>query len=415
LPSIYPMSDEVVNTTAIGPNTKFQNSEPDTYWVSRPVAESITQAMEAQPLGAMHQIIYASLSSKLKSILTPSNPLFDLFSSTFVNTAINFRALNPQMNYPERVPALPPSSAQQTQVWGMPHDPRLPNSLPEGVANVSFAPGQNPQTEQNQGLLVAKLFSDLQSHIPLVLMNISERRVAPQSIGGGAITGRKFKDGKAVTELSYVCFVSVTMTAVTGDDQATNELQSIIESCFSTLRDSTGSMVYGRKWQLTMPTSVATETITEVDMPGSGGQTKNNKLYVGTVTLQNLLFDCVSYIERPAQLEVSANPVGGYTPNIQLVGESSSTGPMQMLLGKPQQLVVGGLKMSETLVVSQTKGVIELQKTLGGFWRILPKRTGEATICVYDTGSYLPVNFTGMPPGAAEAATYTRKVVVTAV
>jgi hypothetical protein len=417
-------SRRVVEDLAVG---SFAGSEDAGAWITRPVAESVTEAMERAPLGALYAITYASLASRLRAVTDPTGPLAELLCQSLVHDAINFRSLNRQfLTGGLAVPTIQPNSGAgageyHSKLWGPQKDERLPSPLPlEAESPLAYAVGQDAVSEQNKDLLIAKLFADLQHHLPCVLFNVTSKTYTPIGIGGSSVTKRFFRDGIVVSELGYKAMLSVEATLVTGDDNATSSLQAIVEACFGTLRDQigSGSVVSGRSWQLTLPTQLSPSTITETDAPWSQGD-KNGKLYTATVGLEQMMFECITRIGKPLALLVSENPVvSDGIASIGLASETSTTGDMQLRLGgPPQRLVLNGMPLTADLFVSQAKRVLEIRKPWGGsgFYEVIPRRVGEATLVMFDTKMTVPAQQPQTNAGRAEAPLVQRKVVVSAV
>lgn len=413
----------VVTGNPVPPNISFQNATPDNSWVSRPIAENITEAMDNAPMGAMHDLVYSVLAKRMKLLLDPSSPLGQILPKSFVASAIEFRAFNPGAIEAPR-PPLPTnpmggSGNYQSRIFGPNHDDRLPHTAPMPVASVPPAMGQNPGAASNKGLMIAKLFADLESHIPAVLFNITSKSYVPISIGG-ASTGRRFwKDGNVVTELVYRTVLSVEALLIAGDDQAASDLQSIVEATFGTLRDHVGggAVINGRSWQLTLPMRLSPSNITEVDAPWSGGDDKGAKLYTSTVGLEDMMFEAIMYVQKPVTVEFSDYKGTDDNLSISVPGETGSlTEPLKLRLGVPQKLIVSGSTMTCGVFVSQSKKVIELrQPTNGGTYEVVPRRTGEAVIRVFDTGTVVSSQSGDIPMGRLGAPLVERKVIVTAV
>lgn len=395
-------------------------------WITRPVAESVTEAMERAPLGALYAITYASLASRLRAVT--SGPLAEMLCHSLVHDAINFRALNRQfLSSGLAVPTVQPNSGAgsgeyHSKLWGSQKDERIPTPLSlEAESPLAYATGQDSISEQNKGLLIAKLFADLQHHLPCVLFNITSKTYTPIGIGGSAVTKRFFRNNMVISELGYKATLSVEAAIVTADDNSTSSLQAIVEACFGTLRDQigSGSTISGRSWQLTLPTQLSPSTITETDAPWSQGD-KNGKLYTATVGLDQMMFECVTRVGKPLALLVSDNPVvsADEAASIRLASETSATGDIHLRLGStPQRLVLSGMPLTADLFISQTKRVLDVRKPWGGsgFYEVIPRRVGEATLVMFDTKMTVPAQQPQTNAGRAEAPLVQRKVVVSAV
>lgn len=410
-------------------NVDAQNSTPDSAWITRPVSHSVTEAIDKAPMGAVYELTYAVLAKRLRDMLDPTQAeVHGLMIDSLVHSAINFRSLNPNFyTGGGRVPTVPQNSgagagAYHSSIWGVNKDERLPETKPLTTPDQPYAMGQDPTPEQNKGLLIAKLFNDLQHHLPLVLFNVTNKRYIPIGIGGSSASRRFYKDGKSVTELAYRVELSVEATAVTEDDESTSNLQAIIEAAFGTLRDhlGTGSAITGSSWQLWLPTNVTPSPITEIDSPWSQGDDKGSKLYTGTVGLEQMQFEAIAYVGKPvtALIANDSPDVNRGLPSITLATESSSaTEPLQLKLGMPQRLVLHNTPVTTDLVVSQSKRVIELRKPFhgSGVYEIIPRRTGEANLFLYETGMVVSATGPNKPSARVGEPLVQRKVVVTAV
>lgn len=425
------MVDDGSRVASVNPIEKvtLENSTPSTSWTTKAVSESITDAMNKAPMGALAEIVYAVLARRMKMLLDPASPLGSLLPSSFVHTAVQFRALNPNpLSESGRLPAVMPNQGSgvgsyQSKVWGPNKDERLPHTVPIPTEQVPYAMGQNAGSMPNAGLLIAKLYADLQSHVPVVLFNISNKNYVPMNIGGQSTSRRFWQDGKVVTELVYRATMTVEASLVTGDDEAAANLQAIVEATFGTLRDhvGTGAMVSGPSWQLTMPTRLTPSAITEVDAPWAQGDDKGAKLYTSTVTLEDMSFECISYIGKPVTLLLSDDPIAagaGQPASLSVPGESGSpTSTLRLQLGVPQRLIVTGAPLTADVSVSQSKRVLELRQPsqTTGIYEIIPRRTGEATLRLYDTGMTVNSQLVDRPTARTGEPLVERKVIVTAV
>ena len=405
-----------------------EQKAPSGSWVSRPVAEDISEAMERAPMGAVYEIAYAALARRLKRVLDPTSPAGHLLTHSLVNSAVNFRAINPGfIASAVRHPATPPDSgagagAYHSKVWGQSPDQRLPTTDPLPVDQVPYAVGQDPNPAQNRGLLIAKLFYDLQHHLPCVLFNVVSKTYVPVGVGGSSVTRRYRDGGLNITELSYKVMLTVEATVVTEDDESTSALQAITEAAFGTLRDQidNGATIGGRSWQLLLPVRLSPSNINEVDAPWSQGDDKGSKLYTASVSLDDMMFECFSYVAKPVTGQFTDNleaAGAGLPASIQLPNDPDPTGPMQLRLGMPQRLVVTGSTVMCDLAVSQTKRVVDLRRPYDGrgVYEVIPRRTGEATIYLYDTGSTVPAMTSTPSAGRVGLPLVERKVVVSAV
>lgn len=403
------------------------NAMPENAWRTRPVAESITEAMENAPMGAMAELVYAVLARRLKMLLDPNSPLGNLLPSTFVHTAVQFRALNPaalsDINASMGVPnAAREPAGYRSKIWGPNPDERLPHTVPLPTESVPYAMGQNAGSLQNAGLLIAKLFADLQSHLPAVLFNITSKTYIPMSVGGSSVSRRFWQDGKVVTELVYRASFIVEAMLVTTDDESAANLQSVVEATFGTLRDhiGTGALVSGRSWQIALPNRLTPSPITEVDAPWASGDDKGAKLYTSTVGLEDMAFECIMYVGKPVNVLPSEDPIAaglGMTASLSVSGETGDLSkPLKMRLGVPQRLIVTGAPLTADVTVSQSKKVIELrQPSQTGVYEIIPRRTGEAVLRLYDTGMTVQSQLIDTPTSQTGAPLVERKVVVSAV
>ncbi len=97
-------------------------------------------------------------------------------------------------------------------------------------------------------------------------------------------------------------------------------------------------------------------------------------------------------------------------------GETDADAPMQLVLGRPQRLTLSNAPLTSDLVVSQTKRVVSLKRPYqgSGIYEIIPRRTGEATLVLYDTGMVVPIMGSDTPSTRVGAPLVQRKVVVSA-
>ena len=387
--------------------------------------------MEAAPLGWLYDITYAVLARRLKKLLNPDSPVYQILSKNLVNTAINFRALNPNYaNTPIRSPALvgdhgAGSGAYASAVWTQNQNQVMPATSPLPTTDAAYAVGQDPQGEANKGLLIAKLFWDLQNHLPCVLFNVVSKTYVPVGVGGSAVSKRFFHEGKVVTELAYKATLTVEATVVAGDEPAAASLQAIVEAAFGPLRDHVdfGAAISGRLWQLMLPVRLTPSNLNETDAPWAQGDDKGSKLYTTTIGLEDIMFECISYVGRPLSLMTTSDPegaqaAGGDTPGIRLPNETGSpTEPMMLKLGVPSRLIVTGAPMQSEITVNQKKRVIEIRRPYqgSGLYEVVPKRTGEATIFLFDTGMSVSTQTSEATTARTGAPLVQRKVVVTAV
>ena len=386
--------------------------------VSRPVSESITETMDRAPQGSVNDIVYAVLGRRLRTLLDPDSPVGDLLGKAIIPQAVNFRALNAGT-----VPRTPPAPNAGTssgkyhgRVFGTQPDERMPTTLPLPTGSLPYAIGQDPGLAANAGVLIARVFADLQSHIPCVLFNMTAKTPKPMNIGGQALT-RKFRHkGKTVSELGYYATISVEATVVTNDETATGNLQAIVEAAYWTLRDhvGTGAVIGGKQWQMTMPVRVSPSTISEVDAPWSGGDDKGGKLYVATVGLEDMSFECYSYVERRTDAIISSAGAFADTLSVALQGEDDTAGPLRVPLGSRSKVIITGMELSHHVVVDQTKKVVDLS-FVNGHYVLTARRKGTAKIRVYDAGMTVALGASAQPAGRVSAPLYTREVVVSAV
>ena len=413
---------------ALNYNVELGDTTPEGAWVTREIAGSVSEKIDRAPVGALYELVYAVLASRLREVLSPDNNLSGLMIDQLVHTAVNFRSLNPNFFAGGgRVPTTPPNSgagsgAYHSALWGPAHDERLPNAAPLPTTDHTLAAGQDATPMQNRGLLIAKLFTDLQQHLPVVLFNITSKTYQPIGIGGSSASRRFYKDGQVITELAYRAIISVEATAVAEDDEAASNLQAIVEMAFGTLRDhvGSGSSVSGKSWQIMMPMQVSPSPITETEAPWAQGDDKGGKLYIGTVGLDNMSFESVSYIGKPVTLHLTTPPDLSFNGQAHLAlasGDPDPDGPIHMKLGKKERLVLTNAPLTSDLVVSQSKRVVELRKPYhgSGVYEIIPRRTGEATLVLYDTGMTLSAMSNEPPTARVGEPLVQRKVVVTAV
>jgi hypothetical protein len=380
--------------------------------------------MERAPLGAMHELTYAVLAQRLRSILGADMGLVN----SLVHTAINFRSLNPNFSAGSGyVPTVPPNSgagahSYHSSIFAPNKDERLPATAPDPTTAHVYTEGQDPNQLSGKGLLVAKLFSDLENHLPAVLFNLTSETQQPIGVGGSAASRRFYKDGRVVTELSYKAMISVEATAICEDDEAAANLQGIIKAAFSVLRDQvgTGATITGQSWQLMLPTQISPSSITELEAPWAQGDDKGGKLYTATVGLENMMFECFTYVARPVDALLSTD-VSGETDGPATIalasGDTDLSEPMRLKLGTVQRLVLGNAPITSDLAVSQTKRVVEVRKPYqgSGVYEIIPRRTGEATLFLYDTPMTISATTSEKPAGKIGEPLTQRKVVVTAV
>jgi len=425
------MAEDSSRVTNFGPaeQVTLENSTPDSAWSTRPIAESITDAMNKAPMGALAEITYAVLARRMKMLLDPSSPLGSILPSSFVHTAVQFRALNPNpISETGRVPAAMANQGSgtagyQAKVWGPNKEERLPHTVPMPVEQVPYAMGQNAGSLPNAGLLIAKLYADLQSHVPVVLFNITNKNYVPMNIGGQSTSRRFWQNGKVVTELVYRATMTVEASLVTNDDESAANLQAVVEATFGTLRDhiGTGAMVSGSSWQLTLPTRLTPSSINEVDAPWSQGDDKGAKLYTSTVTLEDMSFECVCYVGKAMTMLLSDDLIAagaGEPTSLSVPGESGDLSlPLRLRLGAPQRLIVTGAPLTADVTVSQSKRVLEIRQPsqTTGVYEVIPRRTGEATIRLYDTGMTVNSQLVDTPTARTGAPLVERKVIVTAV
>jgi hypothetical protein len=412
-------------------NYQPKDATPEDSWVSRSINESITDAMERAPMGSFYEIVYAALARRMKAVLDQDSPIGALLTQSFVPSAVNFRALNAGFFVGGGAPAplsTPNSGAgsgsYHSRIWGTAPDERIPSTViePSAAAQAPYAVGQSPATA-NQGLLIAKIFWDLQSHLPTVLLNVTAKNYVPVGVGGSAVSKRFHKNGQTVTELCYRVNFSVDAVIVAEDDEAASNLQAIVEATFGTLRDhvENGAVIQGRTWQLVLPVRLTPSTITEIEAPWANGDDKGSKLYTTSVGLEDMTFECISWVARSVALLTAddLDAAGAFDPpSISVYGERGSfEEPIQMRLGVPQRLVVNGAPVTSDLAVSQRTKVLELRKPYQttGTYEVIPRRIGEAVIYLYDVGMTVPVMSADLPAGRIGAPLVQRKVVVTAV
>lgn len=413
-------------STPLHVDVDLQDTTPRDSWISRPVADSISEAMEQAPLGALAELTYAILARRLRDILDPNK---GLLAGNMVHTAVNFRSLNPNFAAGGgHIPTVPPNSGAgagdyHSTLFAPNKDERLPSTAPDPSTTHVYAQGQDPSNLSNRGLLIAKLFADLEHHLPAVLFNITSETPQPIGIGGSAASKRFYRDGAVVTELGYKATLSVEATAITEDDEATSNLQGIVKAAFSVFRDQigTGAAITGKSWQLMMPTQISPSPVTELDAPWSQGDDKGGKLYTATVGLENMQFECFTYVKRSVNALVTndlSNEVGDGAPLITLAaGDTDTSGPIRLRLGQPQRLVLANAPVTSDLTASQSKRVVEIRKPYqgSGIYEIIPRRTGEATLFLYDTQMTVSATSSEKPSVRVGDPLTQRKVVVTAV
>ena len=406
-----------INPTHVNVNMDPQwDVSPNKMVVSRSVSESISETMDRSPLGSMYEIVYAVFTQRLKSLLDPDSPVSNMIHG-IIPQAVNFRALNTNV-IPTAAPANSGvgSMSRMSKIWGTQPDERLPTTLPMENGSIPYNMGQNPALEANKGLLIARIFADLENHLPCVLFNVTSKTNVPMGVGGSSVVKKFLHNGLAVSQLGYTSTLTVEATVVTGGETDTANLQMIVEAAFSVLRDqvSTGAIASGKSWQLTMPTRVTPSTITETDMPWNQGDDKGGKLYIATVGLEDIRFECYQLVARNNRPQITNAPsTGGDVLSITRNGEGP-TGDMNMVLGEKNQLRITGLPLNGYVTVSQTKKVVDLSFE-GGRYVLSARRTGSATLLVYATPTALSLGVGAVPGGAASEPIYQREVVVSAV
>lgn len=392
------------------------DTSPNKLVVSRSVSESISETMDRSPLGSMYDIVYAVFTQRLKSLLDPESPVSGMING-IIPQAVNFRALNTGI-----IPvAAPPNSgvgsmSRMSKIWGTQPDERLPTTLPMENGQIPYNMGQSPALEANKGLLIARVFADLQNHLPCVLFNVTGKTNVPMGIGGSSIVKKFLHNGLAVSQLGYTSTLTIEATVVTGGETDTANLQMIVEAAFGVLRDQigTGAIANGKSWQLTMPTRVTPSTISETEAPWSQGDDKGSKLYIATVGLEDVRFECYQLVARNNKPLFTSTPSStGDVLSITRNGEGAQ-GDMNMVLGEKSQLRITGLPLNGYVTISQTKKVVDLNFE-GGRYILSARRTGRATLLVYATPTALSLGVGAMPAGAATEPIYRREVVVSAV
>lgn len=423
------MSDDNTSVDLEGANLNRlkleDNSSIQPTWVLKSPSENITEAMERAPLGAMLDIVYASLTRRVKDLLTPEHPMHEVLCHGLVATAVNFKVINPgYAQAPKRNPVATGDQgaghgSYHSTLWGPNKDERLPHTLPQPTAEQPFSAGMQPQIEANKGLQVAKLFHDLQHHIPCVLFNVVNVENTPLGVGGSAVTRKIRVDGKTVTEVGYRSSLTVEASVVTEDDNSTSNLQAIISACFGMLRDQMkgGALITGKSWQLSLSGRIMPSAITDVEAPWSQGDSKM-KLYTCTVGLEDIAFECFTWIGKPVDLQLTGDPSdAGEVLAISVAGETSSDGPIEVKLGQTSRLILSGMSLTDEVVVSQAKKIVELRKPHqgSGYYEIVGRRVGEASLVVYDSGSVSNVMSPTTPLGWTSGPLVQRKVVVSPV
>lgn len=399
------------------PEEFHKKLDDEASWVSKPVPETITEAMERTPIVHQYDIVYAVLSRRLKKALTEGNPLSSVLQHSFANVALNFRAINP--SFLGKVETARKSVDATSKTHGAMHslvygrNPMRPvQTTPSALMTAPPTVGEEiaGDMELSRGTLVAKLFQNLRHHIPLVLINIASKDPVPMNIGGAA-HGRMFRlpNGDPAKELVYSANINVEILVATYDDTSTSNLQTIVEMVFSTLRDEIddGPIAVGRQWRLTMPTRLTTSGVTEVE-PMWGGGDKESKLYTATVSCEQMNFEGVGWIKY-SPLEEDFDPIGDATPSIRLASEPPTTThdeEMEIgLSGGARELIITSLPItaSVTLDGPATRRVADLlhPSETGGRWKIIPRRTGVAELRVISTRGYVPVDGTAASGRAA--------------
>jgi hypothetical protein len=365
---------------------------PTDNFISKPVPETISEAMDAAPLGFMYDLVYAALGRRLKSALSKDSKLAKLMEGTFINVAVNFRALNPDFGNTRQQPP-PPTATPKSAVWGPNKDERLPHTaaLPITQGPSVAMPGSDYTTS----VLIAKLFHDLRAHIPLVLFNVSSKVINPTALGGGGANKRFFdSDGNVVTQYVYSSKLTVEVIAITYDDTSTGNLLTCIEACFGTFRDAidNGAYVQGKSWNMVLPIRYSVSGITDTEAPWSSGDSKDGKIYTATVTLEDILFECVAHATQPLDMRIASLPSDATTV-IRLPSESAAgTDPISLRLNAgPTRLVVGPLPLNSAVLLDnpgkRVADLIQPMSSSSGLFEILPRRVGECEIKVVRTSS----------------------------
>jgi hypothetical protein len=373
--------------------------------------------MERAPLGSMYEIVYAVLTQRLKALLDDQSPVGGLLSEGILPQAVNFRALNTGVIPPPAHTSNVGTGSMRSTLFSPSPDERIPSPMPLPTGSVPYAVGRDPGVEANKGLLITRIFADVQSHLPLVMFSITGKTNVPMSVGGKSVTRKFSHNGQAVYELGYVSAITAEAIIVTGDETSTANLQMVVESAFSLLRDhiGTGAVTGGRSWQMVLPSRVTPSTISEMDAPWSQGDDKGGKIYTATVGLEDIRFEAYSYIAKNNRPQVVDAPIDtGDTISIKKVGEGSDSAPLQLVIGQKTPVVVTGMSLRMMLSVSQTKRVVDLVFESGRYF-LVAKRSGSAALLVYGTGMSSPLGNNVSVAGRADEPLYQRVVTVSAV
>ncbi len=410
-------------TTTLAGDAVLGNSPGDDAWITKRTPESITDAMNQAPMGSVYEITYAVLSNRMRQLLTEGKGLN--LAKSFVYDALNFRSLNANFYQGgDRHPTVASNAGAgagqyASKLWGNNHDERLPQTLPKGTSVHTYGTGQDPTPLQNKGTLIAKLYQDLESHLPLVLFNVTSKETPPIGIGGASNSRSFYKDGTTVTEIAYKADLEVEVLVFTEDDHSTSHLQALVETAFGMLRDhiGSGSEITGPSWSLTMPTKLVPSPISSFDAPWANGDEKGSKLYSATINLSGLKFEAFTYVGKRVKLRLSEGGAGSEELSMSVPGQDDPTQPIRMVIGQPQRLTISGAPLDADVLVSDGHRVLKLRKpyTGTGFYELLPRRTGEATLKLYPTGMILDITDSTLPSGRAQEPLLTRKVVVSAV
>lgn len=375
---------------------------------SRPVAESVTEVMERNPIGFVNDIVYAALAKRLRDAMDPMSAI-----GLAIPSVVNFRAFTQGGRQPATAAGVSPRRAG---LWGEHHDERLPFMPP---AEVPLSPGIAGEDNgaANQGLVVAHLFTDLQAHVPLVLFNISSRQNVAANVGGDMFQHEERRGNVMVSTYGQTLMLTVEALVVAADDSSAGQLLACVDACFSLFRHQigTGHTIAGPSWRLHMPTMVATSSIDKQEAPWANGDDKGGDIYTSVATLENVLFEGFVSYEQAIDFSLpsfSDEPAGD--PSISV--NNDQTEDIVMRLGETRRVTVNNAPVASELLVSQKKRIIDL-KPPGAIpsYMITARRTGEAVLALWATSG--PTLVTDGPTNEiiGNAPLTQRRIIVTAV
>lgn len=368
--------------------------------VIRSIPESVSDAMNAAPLGSMYDILYSSLCRRLKDGLTEGTLLNQLLQTTLVSSAVNFRAVAPGFGTSTRPTQQPRADgtgvSPQTQGWGRNKTNQLPVTLP---LDETQTPLSDPSP--NDGVLIAKLVANLQHLIPCVLFNVTSKISKPVNVGGGSATSKYFDgEGNIVTQYTSHYAINVDLLVVTQDETAAGNLQALVEGVFGVYRDLAGDGAYisGNSWSIVLPSRLpVTSPITEVDSPWAQSDTKNSKLYTSTVTLEEVYFECSMFTKQSIKMDVPVVLRGAVTiraPRDNTVDPGADQ-PLTLRIGGPAvPLEITNLEFRDAVLLdlraSNGKNIVRLlhpKESRSGLYELLAMRQGTCDIVVASASS----------------------------